>query len=95
MITIRNARPLRAWRLAVWGVICALLLAPLVAMQFATGVAWTAKDFAAAAVLLGFAGLMFEAITRSPLRSMVKLVLLALVVAIVVLVWAQSAVGIF
>ena len=44
---------------------------------------------------LGVAGLVFEAITRSPLRSTFKVVLLALAGVTVALVWAQGAVGIF
>lgn len=75
--------------------ICALLLAPLVAMQFTEEVAWTASDFMAAAALLGIAGAMFEAIIRSPLRSALKFVILALSAGAVALVWAQGAVGIF
>jgi len=39
--------------------------------------------------------LVFEAITRSPLRSTFKVVLLALAGVTVALVWAQGAVGIF
>ena len=95
MTTMRRARSRKAWSLAVWALICALLLAPLTAMQFTKAVAWTGSDFAAAAALLGVAGLVFEAITRSPLRPTFKVVLLALAGVTVALVWAQGAVGIF
>ena len=43
----------RIWRVALWGSFLAILIAPLVAMQFTGEVHWTPFDFAVAAVLLG------------------------------------------
>jgi hypothetical protein len=48
----------------------------------------------AAAALLAIVGVGFEVIFRSPLRRTVKSVLLALVLAVVALIWALGAVGI-
>lgn len=85
--------PLGTLRIVVWGAICALLLAPLVAMQLTNEIAWTASDFAAAAAMLAIIGVAFEMIFRSPLRLPIKVVLLAAVLAVVALIWAQGAVG--
>jgi uncharacterized membrane protein len=81
------------WRLALWGAIAALLLAPLVAMQFTTQVNWTALDFAVAGGLLVGAGLAFELVTRTVARPAWRLALAAAILAVVLVIWAQGAVG--
>jgi hypothetical protein len=83
------------WRLAMWATIAGLLLLPLVAMQFTDEVAWNAADFAAAAVLLGGAGAIYEIAARRTVSSGRRAVIGASLVAIVVLVWIEGAVGIF
>ncbi|NDV00124.1 hypothetical protein [Pseudoroseicyclus tamaricis] len=55
---------LRPWRLIGWGAAAALLLAPLVAMQFGDEVAWTGGDVLFAALMLGGGGLAFELAIR-------------------------------
>ena len=83
------------WRIARWGLIAALILTPLIAMQFTTEVAWDAADFAFIGVLLIGAGALYELAlwkTRSPV---LRLIIGAVLVAIVLLVWAEGAVGIF
>ncbi len=94
MLTFGHRSAPRMARIAIWGAIGALLLTPLAAMQFTNEVAWTASDFAAAAALLAIVGVGFEVIFRSRLRLTVKSVLLALVLALVALIWAVGAVGI-
>ena len=47
------AKRIPFWRLALWGAICAIVLTPLVAMQFTNEVKWDAADFAFAILLLG------------------------------------------
>lgn len=84
---------LEAVRIAVWGAICALLLAPLVAMRFTEEVVWTAGDFAAATALLAIVGGAFEAIFRSPLRFRLKSALWAFILTLVALIWAYGAVA--
>lgn len=81
-------------RIAVWGAIGVLLLAPLVAMQFTDEVVWTVGDFAAATALLAIVGVAFELIFRSPLRFRLKSVLWTFVLTVVALIWAQGAVGV-
>jgi hypothetical protein len=85
----------RLGRLAMWATIAGLLVLPLVAMRFTDEVAWTAADFAAAAVLLGGAGAIYEIATRRAVSSRRKAVIATALVAIVVLVWLEGAVGIF
>jgi hypothetical protein len=43
------------WRIAVWGTAACLLLLPLGAMQFDTGVDWTGSDFAVMGAMLAAA----------------------------------------
>ena len=93
MLTPGNRISRGKLRIAVWGAICALLLAPLIAMNFTDEVVWTASDFAAAAAMLAIVGVAFEMVLRSPLRLQVKGVLLAAVLTAVALIWAQGAVG--
>jgi peptidoglycan/LPS O-acetylase OafA/YrhL len=91
---LRRRPSLNALRTSVWGAIGAVLLAPLVAMQFTNQVVWTTSDFAAATVMLLVIGLAFEVISsRRKLHLGVKSARLILVVGLVALVWPQGAVG--
>ena len=55
---------INGWRLALWSVAVAILLLPLVAMQFTDVVAWTGADFAVFGAMLFFAGGAFELAAR-------------------------------
>lgn len=82
------------WRLVGWGGAAALLLLPLLAMQFTPEVNWTASDFIVWGVMLGTVGGLFElAVRLSPLPSYRMAFGLALLGAFLV-VWANLAVGI-
>ena len=83
------------WRVAGWATAVALILAPLVAMQFpASGVNWTIFDFIFAAVLIGGVGGLFELAARASgnwaYRGGAALALLTSFL----LVWINGAVGI-
>lgn len=52
------------WRLAIWGTAAGLLLLPLVAMQFDTGVDWSGSDFVVMGVLLAMVCGGYELATR-------------------------------
>lgn len=82
------------WRTGMWAGVAVLLLVPLVAMQFTAEVRWTPFDFAAAAVLLGGAAIGCELAMRA-LRGRWRIVGCGAVVAILALLWAQGAVGVF
>lgn len=73
---------------------CALLLMPLVAMQFTPAVNWGVADFAVMGVLLFAAGSAFVIAARRVPRKY-WLVVGVLVVAAFLYVWAELAVGVF
>ncbi|MCW1402263.1 hypothetical protein OKA06_07965 [Novosphingobium sp. MW5] len=82
-------------RLALWGFAGLLLLIPAVAMQFTSEVNWGAEDFIAAAVLIGGAGLGIELAVRLVKSRTAMFALIAGVIGLMLLVWAELAVGIF
>jgi hypothetical protein len=83
------------WRVGLWGGIAALLVLPLIAMQFTREVAWGPEDFAFAAILLVGAGALFELAAWKVRDLTGRLVLAAVLLGAVLLVWADGAVGIF
>ncbi|MBU6165218.1 MAG: hypothetical protein KGQ52_03690 [Alphaproteobacteria bacterium] len=84
--------PATTLRRAGWGLAAAILVLPALAMPF-TAVDWGPGDFAAAALLLGLAGLGLEVAARLPRRRWRSRAAL-LVLAALLLVWAELAVGI-
>ncbi len=68
-----------------------LLLVPLVAMRFTDELAWALTDFVASAILLFGAGLTYVLLARNANRLLVALA----ITAVLVLVWAELAVGVF
>ncbi|MFA4899049.1 MAG: hypothetical protein WC563_05945 [Brevundimonas sp.] len=90
------SRPQTArWRLLLWLSLGALLSAPLIAMQFTSEVSWTAFDFAVMAVLLAVAGLAVELLLSRMWTPWMRLLGCLGILAGVVLVWIEGAVGIF
>lgn len=75
--------------------IAALLLLPLIAMQFSDEVKWTPFDFVVAGVLLLTAGLTYEAVARRGGTLAYRLTVGIVIVAVFVLVWLELAVGLF
>lgn len=81
-------------RIAGWSLAAALLLVPLVAMQFTREVAWGPMDFVIAAGLIGGAGAGLELAAR--LRRPLWRILVALAaLGLALLIWAELAVGVF
>lgn len=81
-------------RLAGWGIAVAIILTPLVAMQFTPQVQWTPLDFVFAIVVIGGTGLMFEmAVGLSGNLAYRGAAALALLASLT-LVWVEGAVGI-
>jgi uncharacterized membrane protein YgdD (TMEM256/DUF423 family) len=71
----------------------AILLVPLVAMQFTREVNWTGGDFLVGAVLLAGTGMLFE-LARAKLRSRKSRLIASVVIGFCFLfVWAELAVG--
>ncbi len=72
-----------------------VLMIPLVAMQFNTGVDWDETDFIITGVLLTITGTAFE-IAMSKLKSLKSRVIAGgLIFLTLFLIWAELAVGIF
>jgi hypothetical protein len=72
-----------------------LLLVPLIGMQFSDEVNWTAADFIVAGVLLLGTGLLIELVIRKVKTPARRLALCLVLLAVLFLVWAELAVGIF
>jgi hypothetical protein len=75
--------------------IAALLLLPLVAMQVSDEVNWTSFDFVVAGALLLGAGLTYEAVARRGGTRTYRLAVGMVIVAVLVMVWLELAVGVF
>ena len=86
---------LNSLRVAGWSLAAAILLAPLLAMQFTSELNWGAEDFFAAALLLGGAGLALEATIRLVRGAGARIAVALAVLLTFGLIWAQLAVGIF
>lgn len=79
----------------VAGVVVALLMVPLVAMQFTAEVNWSAGDFVVAGPLLFAAGMTYVVAARRVRGTGQRLALASLVLALLAIVWAELAVGLF
>lgn len=72
-----------------------LLLIPLIAMQFSTGVDWKILDFLIMGVLLLGTGLLCEFVLRKVKSTKSRIIFCGIVLLVFLLVWAELAVGIF
>jgi hypothetical protein len=72
-----------------------LLLIPLIAMQFTDEVKWTLSDFIAAGILLLGTGLLCELVLRTVRKPVTRIVFCTILLAGLILVWLELAVGIF
>ena len=81
--------------LAVALVTPAILMIPLVAMQFTTEVNWTGSDFVAAGILLAFTGLVLTFALRKLRTTKSRLLAIGLIGLAFLYCWAEMAVGIF
>jgi ABC-type Mn2+/Zn2+ transport system permease subunit len=72
-----------------------LLLIPLIAMQFTDDVSWTLFDFIVAGVLLLATGLMCELVIRKVNKIEHRIAICLAIIAVLLLIWAELAVGIF
>ena len=72
-----------------------LLLIPLIAMQFTDEVNWTLFDFIVAGFLLLATGFMCELVIRKINKIEHRIVICLAIIAALLLIWAELAVGIF
>jgi hypothetical protein len=82
------------WRIAIWAVIAALILLPLLAMQFTDEMAWGAADFVMAGALLFGAGLTYELMARTRANIVYRAAVGVALGAALILVWLSLGVGI-
>lgn len=76
-------------------VTAAILMIPLVAMQFTSEVNWTFSDFVAAGILLAFTGLVLTFALRWFRTTRSRLFAAGLIGLGFLYCWAEMAVGIF
>lgn len=81
-------------RIAAWSIAAAVLLLPLVAMQFTDEVNWDVADFAIFGVLLVGAGVSYELATRIKGDTAYRAGVGVALAAAFLLVWVNGAVGI-
>ena len=72
-----------------------LLLIPFVAMFFTNEVQWGPMDFIVAAILIFSAVFGFEMVLRKVKATQTRLLLCGAVLVVIVLIWAELAVGLF
>lgn len=82
------------WRIARWTIVAALLLTPLIAMQFTSEVNWTASDFVFAAILIGGSALAYEIAVLTTASHAYRGGIALSLAAAFLLVWINGAVGI-
>lgn len=85
---------LNPWRLAGWGLVVALLILPLIAMQFTSEVNWTGSDFMVAAVLLGGTATLIELGCRFSQSGAGRIGWALVALTSLLLIWINLAVGI-
>lgn len=95
MTGLTAARAKLSWRFVLWTTVFTLLLLPLAAMQVTREVAWTAFDFAAAALLLIGTAVACELVARSRLTGAARIIVGAGTIAVAALLWAHGAIGVF
>lgn len=76
-------------------IVALLLLIPLVAMQFTNEVNWTLSDFVVMGVLLLGTGLLCELVMRKVNNIKYRVAICGVILAALVLIWIELAVGIF
>ncbi|MEA3016639.1 MAG: hypothetical protein QOI38_1361 [Sphingomonadales bacterium] len=81
------------WRLLGWGTAAALLLLPMVAMQFTDEVNWSPFDFVFAGLLFGSVGLAFELTVRASDNWAFRGGVAVTLAAAFLTVWVNAAVG--
>jgi len=96
MYSISNSAPNRRyniWRLLGWGGAVALVLTPLIAMQFTKEVDWDGTDFIFAAVIFSVVGGLIELAVRLSSNWYFRFGSMFAVLAGFLVVWSNLAVG--
>ena len=75
--------------------VVALLFIPFIAMQFSDDVNWTLADFVITGILLLGTGLICDFILRNVKKKENRTVLIIAIILVLLLIWAELAVGVF
>jgi hypothetical protein len=86
-------RRFNIWRIIGWGGAVALILTPLVAMQFTTEVNWNETDFIFAAVIFGIVGGIIELAVRKSANWYFRFGSMFAVLGGFMVIWSNLAVG--
>lgn len=81
--------------IALFAAASILLLIPLLAMQFTQEVNWTTGDFMVAGILLYGTAIACDLTLRNIKNKNTAIVLCGVILFLLVVVWAELAVGIF
>ena len=81
--------------LALWGSVVIILLIPLIAMQFTDEVNWDFMDFLVAGALLTFAALAYDLASRKLSNARIRMAIGIVILATLLIVWIELAVGLF
>ncbi|MCH4823383.1 hypothetical protein ML462_09370 [Gramella lutea] len=81
--------------LIVFLIVGAILLIPFLAMQFDTGVNWSAFDFIVMGILLLITGIAIERALSMVSSARNRLIICGIILMAFLLVWAELAVGVF
>lgn len=81
------------WRIVGWGSAVALILTPLVAMQFTSEVNWDETDFIVAAIIFAIVGGLIELAVRISSNWYFRFGAMFAVLAGFMVVWSNLAVG--
>lgn len=80
---------------SVFVVVAAILMIPLMGMQFTTEVRWDLSDFAIMGILMTGTGLLIVLAARKLRNANYRAAVIVALLAAFLLVWAELAVGIF
>ena len=81
--------------LIIFSITAAILMIPLVAMQFTKEVAWSGSDFLIMGILLSVTAFFVDFILRKVAVNGKRFFYIALALIVFFLIWAELAVGIF
>lgn len=79
----------------ILSIVTALLLVPLIAMQFTSEVDWGPFDFLVMGILLYGTGIACELVMRKFRNTAQRVLICGILLVLLFLVWAELAVGIF
>ena len=81
--------------IAIVLIVVVLLIIPLIAMHFTDEVNWGLFDFVIAGALLLGTGILCELVLRKIKKTKLKIIIFLAILALLFLIWAELAVGIF